>query len=92
MFTIKASIRTLLSTILVLALVFVGTAPATADELPATEGGSVDTCEDVAVEATAAIDELDAMLPVDLVDEPEVVGRIQTVLRQMDHDLRSLGC
>jgi hypothetical protein len=89
---IGTTFRTVLLTLTILGLAVVGATPAAADELPAIEGGSEATCDLVAADAYATIDELDAMLPVDPIHEPEVVGRIQVILQRMDHDLRGLGC
>lgn len=83
-------VRTVLCVLIGLALV--GAVPAAAEELPAGEGGTEATCDGLHAEAFAAVDELDAMLPVDPIHEAEVLGRIQVITRQLDHDLLGLGC
>ena len=85
---------TLVRTVLcvLIGLVLVGATPAAAAELPAPEGGTEVTCDVLHAEAFAAVDELDAMLPVDPIHEAEIPGRIQTITRQLDYDLLGLGC
>lgn len=74
----------------VIGLALVG--PVSAGELPSGEGGIEATCDVIDAEAFAAVDELDAILPVDLVRGGEIVGRIQTINTQLNHDLIRLGC
>lgn len=83
------SVRRVLCVVVGLALLSV---PVAAEELAASEGGHEASCEALTDEAFAAIDELDTMLPVDPIYEAEVIGRLQRITTQLNHDLSGLGC
>lgn len=87
---ISAILRTAL--LLTVGIGLVATGPVGAEELPTSEGGPADTCVALEASADAAVEALDGLLPVDPVQEMDVLGRIQTVLNQYRFEAARAGC